>query len=162
MFTISAEFREKIEVRASLAKVRRFLFDLQNFARMIPHVESIRTDAKGITHWTIAVEIPVIGKVRESFPVELEETPDDEIEWRPAAGEKANLLRCIVLLQEKSAGLTLIQISQKVELRRSKAKDLHPLAAVAGEKLISKEMTKRVAEMFKDFLQKAKEKLEKF
>jgi hypothetical protein len=161
MFKISAEFREKAEVGASLEKVRRFLFDPQNFARMIPHVESIRTDAKGITRWTIAVEIPVVGKVRESFPVELEETPDDELEWRSAAGEKENLLRCLVLLQEKSAGTTVAQISLKVELRRSKAKNLHPLAPVAGEKLISREMNKRVAEMIGDFLQKAKEKLEK-
>jgi carbon monoxide dehydrogenase subunit G len=161
MFIVSAEFREKIEVKASLEKVREFLFDLQNFAELMPNVESIRTDAKGITRWTISVDIPVVGKVRESFPVELEETPDDEIEWRPAAGEKENLLRYMAFLMEKGAETSIIQISQKVEIRRNKAKDLHPLASVAGENLISKEMNKRVAEMIKEFLQKARHKLER-
>lgn len=161
MFTISAEFRDKIEVRASLEKVRDFLFDLQNFARMMPEIESIRTDAKGITHWTIAVEIPVVGKIHESFPLEPEEISGEEIIWRPAAGEKENFLRYMVLLMEKSPGVTMAQISQKVELRRSRAKDLHPLAPLAGEKRISKEMTKRVTELIREFLKKAKEKLEK-
>jgi carbon monoxide dehydrogenase subunit G len=160
MFIISAEFREKIEVRAGIEEVRKFLFDLQNFARFMPNVDSIRADARGITRWTISVDIPVVGKVRESFPVELEETPDDEIEWRPAAGEKENLLRYMAFMMEKSPAVTVVQISQKVELRRNKARELHPLAAAAGEKLISGEMNKRVAEMIGAFLQKAKQKLE--
>ena len=160
MFRISAEFSEKIEVKAGIEKIREFLFDLQNFAALMPNVESIRTDAKGVTRWTITVEVPVVGKLRESFPVQMEETPEDEIEWRPAAGEKENLLRYMAFLMEKKPGVTIVQISQKVELRRNKAKDLHPLAAVAGEKLISSEMNKRVAEMIKAFLQKAKQKLE--
>src|ERR1041384_5083902 len=130
MFTISAEFRDKVEVKASLETVRDFLFDLQNFARLMPEIESIRTDAKGITHWTIAADISVVGRLRESFPLEPEEISDQEIIWRPAAGEKENLLRYMVLLMEKSPSVTLAQISQKVELRRNKAKDLHPLAGL--------------------------------
>jgi carbon monoxide dehydrogenase subunit G len=161
MFTITAEFRDKVEVKANLEKVREFLFDLQNFARMMPEVESIRADAKGNTLWTITVEIPVIGKIRESFSLEPEEISEQEIIWRPAAGEKKNLLRYMVLLAEKSEGVTLVQISQKVELRRDKAKELHSLASLAGEKLISKEMTRRVTQLIKEFLRKAKEKLER-
>lgn len=161
MFTISAEFRDKIEVRASLNKVRNFLFDLQNFALQMPNIENIRADANGKTRWTISVEIPVVGKVRQSFFVEREETPDDEIDWHPATGEKENLLRYSAMLMEKDAQTTIVQIFQKVELRRNKSTDLHRFAALAGEKLISKEMTKRVTEMLKDFLQKAKKELEK-
>ncbi len=160
MFIISAEFRDKLEVKAGLEKVRAFLFDLQSFARMMPEIESIRTDAKGTTHWTIAVDIPVVGKLRQSFLLEPEEVSEEEIIWRPAAGEKENLLRYTVLLLEKSPGVTLVQISQKVELRRSKARDLHPLAGVAGEALITREMTKRVSHLIKEFLKKAKEKVE--
>ncbi|HEV7644291.1 MAG TPA: hypothetical protein VGO50_10150 [Pyrinomonadaceae bacterium] len=160
MFIISAEFRDKLEVKASLEKVRGFLFDLENFARLMPEIESIRTDAKGITNWTIAVEIPIVGRLRQSFRLEPEEISDTEIIWRPAAGEKENLLRYTVLLMEKSADITLVQISQKVELRRNKARDLHTLAGVAGEALITKEMTKRVSHLIKEFLKKAKKKVE--
>lgn len=160
MFTISAEFRDKLEVKAGLEKVRRFLFDLENFARLMPEIESIRTDVKGITNWTIAVEIPVVGRLRQSFRLEPEEISETEIIWHPAAGEKENLLRYTVLLMEKSAGTTLVQVSQKVELRRNKARDLHALAGVAGEALITKEMTKRVSHLIKEFLKKAKQKVE--
>lgn len=161
MFTISAEFRGKIEVRASLDNVRDFLFDLQNFARLMPNIENIKLDKNGNARWAIGVDIPVVGHVKQSFLVEREETPDDEIEWRPAAGEKENLLRYNALLMPKDSDNTVVQIHQKVELRRNKGKELHPLASVVGESLISKEMTKRVTEMLTEFLNKAKIHLEK-
>lgn len=161
MFTISAEFRDKIEVRAGLDKVRDFLFDLQNFAAKMPNITNIRGDANGVTRWTISVDIPVVGLVRQSFFVEREETPDDEIDWRPADGHKENLLRYSAMLMEKGLDTTVVQVFLKVELRRNKATDLHRLASVAGEKLISRELSKRVTAMLRDFLQKAKEKLER-
>jgi carbon monoxide dehydrogenase subunit G len=160
MFTISAEFHGKVEVSASFERVRDFIFDLQNFVEFMPNVESIHADARGVTRWAISVDIPVVGHVRQSFPVEQEETPPDELEWRPAAGEKENLLRYMAHLTGKKPDVTILQISQKVELRRAKAKDLHTLAAIAGEKLISKEMNKRVGEMITEFLNRAKAKLE--
>jgi hypothetical protein len=48
-----------------------------------------------------------------------------------------------------------------VELRRKSARDLHYLAALAGESLISTEMTKKVREMIRVFISRAKERLEK-
>ena len=48
-----------------------------------------------------------------------------------------------------------------VELRRKSARDLHMLAGLAGEAIISKEMTKRVTEMIRVFIEKAKHQLEK-
>jgi hypothetical protein len=53
-----------------------------------------------------------------------------------------------------------VQISQTVEMRRNSARDLHLLAGLAGESIISGEMSKRVAEMIKIFVQKARERLE--
>jgi hypothetical protein len=54
-----------------------------------------------------------------------------------------------------------VHFSQVVELRRSSARELHLLAGLAGESIISSEMSKRVAEMINVFVRKAKEKLEK-
>jgi len=45
-------------------------------------------------------------------------------------------------------------------LRRPHAKDLHMLAGLVGEGAISAEMQKRVAEMIKTFLERARVKLE--
>jgi hypothetical protein len=126
----------------------------------MPNVESIHTDGKGVTHWRIRAEIPFIGEMKQSFTVELSEKNADRIEWSPLKGEKQNLLRYAVDFVEKGASLTLVQFSQTVEMRRDSARELHLLAGLAGESIISGEMNKRVAEMIKIFVRKSRERLE--
>lgn len=160
MFTIRAAYSDKVEVKTSLRKVIEFFGDIKNFVELMPGVESIHTDGKNLTHWKIRADIPIIGSIKQNFTVELAEKNDDRIEWSPAAGEKENFLRYSVDFAAKDKNLTHLQISQTVELRRQSARDLHLLAGLAGESIISKEMSKRVAEMIKDFVRKAREKLE--
>lgn len=160
MFTIRASYSDKVEVKTNLQKVIEFFGDIKNFVELMPGVESIHTDGKGLTHWKIRAQIPIIGEMKQSFTVELSEKNDDRIEWSPASGEKQNLLRYAVDFVEKAQNLTLVQFSQTVEMRRDSARDLHLLAGLAGESIISGEMSKRVAEMIKTFVQKARERLE--
>jgi len=160
MFTIRAAYSDKVEVKTSLRKVAEFFGDIKNFVELMPGIESIHTDGKGLTHWKIRAVIPFIGEMKQSFTVELSEKNDDRIEWSPASGEKQNFLRYAVEFVEKGANLTLVQISQTVEMRRNSAKELHLLAGLAGESIISGEMSKRVAEMIKTFVQKSRERLE--
>jgi len=160
MFTIRAAYSDKVEVKTSLQKVTEFFGDIKNFVELMPGIESIHTDAKGLTHWRIRADIPIIGEMKQSFTVELSEKNEDRIEWSPAKGEKQNFLRYAVDFFEQSANLTLVQFSQTVEMRRNSARDLHLLAGLAGESIISGEMTKRVAEMIKVFVQKSRERLE--
>jgi carbon monoxide dehydrogenase subunit G len=160
MFTVRAGYSDKVEVKTSLERATEFFTDIKNFIELMPGIESIHTDGKGITHWKIRAEIPIIGAMKQSFSVELSEKSDDRIEWSPISGEKQNFLRYAVDLVEKGANLTLIQFSQTVEMRRNSARELHLLAGLAGESIISGEMSKRVAEMIKTFVQKARERLE--
>lgn len=160
MFKIHAGYSDQIEVGTDLEKVRAFFTDIRNFVELMPSVESIHTDAKGVSHWKIRAEIPLVGAMTQKFAVELAEDSDDRIEWTPAAGETKNLLRYAAEFVEKGKNLTLVRFSQVVELRRNSARDLHMLAGLAGETIISNEMTKKVAEMLKTFVQKARERLE--
>lgn len=161
MFTISAAYSEQFEIKTSLKKAHEFFIDLKNFIDLMPNVESIHTDAKGITRWTIRDDIPLIGAMKQTFPVELTENSPDRIEWSPVPGETQNLLRYAADFLEKNENLILVHISQGVELRRSLARELHPLAGLAGERAVSAGMQRRVAEMIKTFLRKSKERLEK-
>lgn len=161
MFTIRANYSDTVEVRTSLDEAREFFADIKNFVELMPGIESIHIDAKGIAHWTIRAEIPFVGSMMQKFAVEKTEDEEEVIEWSPAAGESKNLLRFAAEFLEKGKNLTLVHFSQVVELRRSSARELHLLAGLAGETIISNEMSKRVAEMIKTFVQKAKEKLEK-
>ena len=160
MFTIRANYSDTIEVKTNLEKVREFFLDIKNFVELMPGVERIHIDAKGVAHWTIRAEIPFIGAMTQKFAVELTENEEEIVEWSPAAGEAKNLLRYAAEFLEKGKNLTVVQFTQAVELRRKSARELHLLAGLAGESIISSEMSKRIGEMLKIFVQRAKEKLE--
>lgn len=161
MFTIRAKYTDTVEVGTSLEKVREFFTDIKNFVDLMPEIESIYTDAKGVTHWKIRAEVPLVGVFSQKFAVELAENTDERIEWSPIAGETKNFLRYAADFWEKSANSTLVNFTQMVELRRKSASELHLFAGVAGENFISSEMTKRISKMIKIFVQKAKERMEK-
>jgi uncharacterized membrane protein len=161
MFIVRADYKENLEIKSPSERIREFFGNVRNFVEMMPNVESIRTDLRGVTRWTIRAEIPIVGLIRQSFAVELAEDSEERVEWSPARGENQNLLRYAADLFEKTSGITLVQISQIVELRRNKARELHPLAALSNAAAISKGMQTEVSQMIKKFLQKSKEKLEK-
>jgi carbon monoxide dehydrogenase subunit G len=160
MFTIRANYSDTVEVKTNLEKVREFFLDIKNFAELMPGVERIHIDAKGVAHWTIRAEIPFIGAMTQKFAVQLTENEEEIVEWSPAPGEAKNLLRYAAEFLEKGKNLTIVQFTQAVELRRKSARELHLLAGLVGESIISSEMSKRIAEMLKIFVQRAKEKLE--
>ena len=160
MFTIKAAFNDQFEVRSGIDVVREFFSDITNFAEMMPGVAQIHTDAKGVAHWKIQAEIPVVGKMLQRFAVELAERTDARVEWSPVKVESENFLRYSADFFEKAKNVTLVHFSQMVELRRRSARDLHLMAGVAGETLISNEMSKKITEMIRIFITRAKERLE--
>ena len=161
MFTVKAGYSDDVEIKTNAERVREFFSDIRNFADLMPGIASIHTDAKGVAHWKIQAEIPVVGQMMQKFAVELSENSEERIEWFPVALETQNFLRFSADFLEKARDVTLIHFSQMVELRRKSARELHYLAGLAGESLISSEMSKKVSEMIKVFIQRAKEKLEK-
>lgn len=160
MFTVKAGFSDDIEVKTSADRVREFFTDLNNFAALMPGIASIHMDAKGVAHWKIEADIPVVGSMVQRFSVELAENNEERIEWFPVALETQNFLRFSADFFEKAKNVTMVHFSQMVELRRRSARDLHFLAGLAGESIISSEMTKKITEMIKIFVARAKERLE--
>ncbi len=160
MFTIKAGFSDTVEVRTTIERVRDFLTDIDNFTSMMPGVIAIHTDAQGIMHWKVEAEIPLVGKMIQKFDVMAEDDDDGRIDWGPVPGEQANFLRFSAEFIEKAIDRTQVRFLQMVELRRRSARDLHLLAGLAGESLISREMTARVTEMTRTFIERAKNKLE--
>ncbi|MFM9905043.1 MAG: hypothetical protein ACKVQJ_10790 [Pyrinomonadaceae bacterium] len=161
MFTVRAGYNSDIEIRSSIDKVREFFLNIANFAEFMPGVEQVHTDANGVAHWRVGAEIPFVGKMLHKFALELGENSEERVEWLPLRTEAENFLRYSADFFEKAKDVTLVHFSQAVELRRKKASDLHSLAWLAGESLISSEMTKSITEMIKVFIDRAKERLEK-
>jgi uncharacterized membrane protein len=160
MFTVRATCKDAVEIAASAERVREFFSRLANFVELMPNIESIHTNGKGITHWMIKAPVPVVGTLRQSFAVELEEDTVARIEWVPAKGEAQNLLRYAAEF-EHSNGITKVTFSQFVELRRKSARELHALAPFAGESAISKGIQAEVSAMIRTFVERAKERLDR-
>jgi carbon monoxide dehydrogenase subunit G len=161
MFTVKAGYTDNIELATSLERSREFFADLSNIADLMPGVAGIHIDNAGVAHWKIEADIPLVGWMREKFAVELAENTEDRIEWFPIRTETQNFLRFSADFLEQARDHTLVRFSQMVELRRRSARELHLLAGLAGESLISAEMTKKINEMIRTFIQRAKERLEK-
>jgi len=159
MFRIKASYSDQMELRTTLERAREFFGELRNFADLMPGIEGIRKEAGGIMRWMVRAEVPVIGAVHATFTVEKTEDSPERLEWSPARSEMKNYLRYAAAFEERGHKV-LIKIVQHVELRRQHAKDLHRLAILVGEGRISNEMQKRVREMIKTFLERARVKLE--
>ncbi len=159
MFRIKAEYNEQIEVKTSMERARAFFGELGNIVELMPGIEGIKKEAGGVMRWLVRADVPVLGAMRAAFAVEKTDDRPERLEWSPAAIEKQNYLRYAADFEERGKK-TLVRIVQRVEMRRQHAKELHLLAGLAGETRISAEMQKRVTEMIKTFLQRARAQLE--
>jgi carbon monoxide dehydrogenase subunit G len=160
MFAIRAVFNEQVEWRTSAERAREFFADLRNFVELMPGVERITADAEGIARWLIRAEVPVVGSIRQAFSVFQSANDPARIEWSPADGEDKNFLRYSATFEERGQ-TTRIRVVQRVEIRRRSARELHTLAALAGEGRLSAALQKGVTEMLQSFLQRARARLEK-
>jgi carbon monoxide dehydrogenase subunit G len=149
-----------MELKTSIERARKFFGELRHFTELMPGIESIRKEASGIIRWTVRADVPLLGAMRADFAVEQTEDGPLRIEWSPAAMEKQNYLRYAANFEPRGANSTLVRIVQRVEMRRQRATELHLLAGLAGEGRISAEMQKRVTEMVRTFLERARAKLE--
>lgn len=159
MFKVRADFNGQVEARTTLDRARAFFSDLRNFVELMPGVEKITGESGDVMRWLIRADVPVIGSIRQSFPVRQTDNTDERIEWSPAEGERQNLLRYAARFEQQGERV-LVRIAQRVEVRRQHAKELHLLAGLAGETRLSAEMQKGVTEMMRTFLERARAKLE--
>jgi carbon monoxide dehydrogenase subunit G len=157
MFRIKSSFKSQVEIKAPAKKVQEFFSDLTKLLEMLWGVESIHREP-GLARWTIATDTPV-GRVRFTFPIRETSPRANEIEWSPALNETQNLLRYSLKFEEEN-GITRVDVSQQVELRRKRAWDLHPGVALMSEARLSSALQRRINAAIEDFLARVKEKLE--
>jgi carbon monoxide dehydrogenase subunit G len=159
MFRIRAEFREDLEIGASVERVRAFLGAPQTFARLMPGVEGISEEGESAAVWVVRADVPLVGVLRESFHLARTDDSASRIEWAPAPGEQKNLLRYAISFEGRGATRCLVRVALRVELRRQRAALLHLMAGLIGERRISAGMQERVEKMMKTFLEGARAEL---
>ena len=73
--------------------------------------------------------------------------------------ETQNLMRYSLKFEERK-GVTLVNVSQQVELRRKRAWDLHPGVGLMSEARLSNALQRRINEAIEGFLLQVKKRLE--
>ena len=159
MFRVTAEYDGQIEVGVGAEEAREFFNEPRNFVELMTGVEAIDELPEGNRRWTISAAVPVISSIKQRFIVAKTEDTPERIEWSPAPGEVGNLLRYTAVITSQGERRTRVSISQKVEVRREKASELHMMAGWVGEERISREMQRGVTAMMSEFMRKAKERL---
>ncbi|HEX8843108.1 MAG TPA: SRPBCC family protein [Pyrinomonadaceae bacterium] len=159
MFRVRAEFREDLEIAASRKRVRSFFARLENFARLMPGVESIDGD-EDAARWNVSVTVPLVGAMRGTFGVVRRDESPQRLEWGPAPVEKKNLLRYAMGFEEIGPERTLVRVAMRVELRRARATELHLMAPLIGEGRLSEGVEERIRLMMETFLQRSRAELE--
>lgn len=160
MFIIKSNYSRQIDIKSGMERVRAFFSDMQNFVRMMDGVESIIALSENASRWTIRVNFPIIGDIKQEFVVEKTADEAEFIEWSPKTDETKNFLRYSADLIEQNENASSIMVMLSAELRREKASQLHFLAGMAGAEMISSEMSKHIGKMMDNFLIEAKTKLE--
>ena len=160
MFKVRAEFREDFEVGAGVGRVRAFFADLENFARLMPGVESISLEENGLALWSVSVEVSLIGALRGTFALVCRDDSATRTEWGPAPDEGKNLLRYAIGFEALDEARTLVRVALRVELRRESAKELHLMAGLLGERRVSAATEEEVSLMMKTFLKRSRAELE--
>jgi hypothetical protein len=161
MFRIKATCNAEIEARISRTDAYEWFHDHRNFVALLPSLESITPERDGVVCWTIRAEVPTVGVLRVPFRVTRTDTPPARIEYAPALTERQNYLRCVASFTAAGPASTLIKISQTLDLRRANARLLHVMAAVVGEARLSAETQKQMSAKLHEFLQAARQRLEK-
>ena len=89
----------------------------------------------------------------------MAESTEDRVEWARSP-PRSKIIYATADFLEKAENLTIVKFAQGVELRRN-----HPgnciFWRVSPRGFITKELSRRVTEMIRIFIRKAKEKLEK-
>src|SRR5688500_12132866 len=114
MFTVKAGYSDNVELKTNIEQASEVLAVIKNFAELMPGISSIHTDAKGVAHWKIQAEIPLVGSMTQKFAVELAEDSNERIEWFPVAVETQNFLRFSAEFLEKAKDVTQVHFSQMV------------------------------------------------
>jgi carbon monoxide dehydrogenase subunit G len=160
MFRVRAEFREDLEIAASVERVRAFFADVQNFARLMPGVESISEVTSDTARWIVNIDVALAGRMRGEFELMRKDDSLMRIEWIPAEGENLNLLRYAISFEESASSKTLVRFALRVEIRRERARDLHLMAGLVGERRVSEGVQEDVDLMMKTFLKRTRLELE--
>jgi hypothetical protein len=159
LFTVDASASASYSVSVPREALRSYLDDIGLFSRNMPGVVGVTLiDANRYLYRTERT-VPLSPSLKTDFEVRKETHGDSLTIYRSTDENSFNYMACSVLIRPRDAGHTSIDIQLRVRLTRENASEIHWLAPLLGESLISRQMSIDLEEMLHDFIERSNEEL---
>jgi uncharacterized membrane protein len=149
-FTISAEVENKTTINLSQKIVHDYFEDLTIYPKFFPDMVSVTDKGNNQSEWTYRVDYPLAEAWNAVFE-QFKKGTSENLLFESNSTDQ-NYLKCNASFTSVSSNRTLVDIYIKVVLTREKASDIHFLAGVLGEKLISEKMKSKLDDDLQTFI----------
>lgn len=112
---------------------------------------SVTDEGNNKSEWTYRVDYPLSPAWDVTFDEKENDSPNSELKFESDKNNN-NYLYCSAVFRQVSESQTGVDITIKVRLTRDKASDIHFLAGVLGEKLISEKMKSKLEDDLQTFI----------
>ncbi len=159
LFTVDASASVTYEVAIPRQELGTYLDDIGLFARNMPGVVAVEPIGTQRYLYRTERSIPLSTPMRTDFEVCRATEGDSLTIYRSTNDQSSNYMECRVLIRPEGASQTSIGIHLRVRLIREHASDIHWLAPLLGETLISRQMSLDLEDMLHEFVNRSTQEL---
>jgi len=150
-FTISAEVEQSASFNINQKTVHDYFLNLNIYPKYFPDMVSVTDDGNNKSEWTYKVDYPLSPTWDITFDEKENDSPNSQLVFESDKNNN-NYLYCRAVFKNISETQTGVDITIKVTLTREKASDIHFLAGIMGEKLISEKMKSKLEDDLQTFI----------
>jgi len=157
-FTVSAEVTDGAVFKVNISRVTEYFKDISVFQRNFPGIISVKKLGDKESEWVYEIDAPLASPVRMPF-ILVETISTNDFLVFESKTKTPDYFRCSSRMVSLGDEETRIDITIKIKMVRESGSDVHFMAPILGEKFISREMKKDLAEALSTFLSKCKKEI---
>jgi hypothetical protein len=157
-FTVSADVTNGAVFKANISRVTEYFKDISVFQRNFPGIISVKKLGDKESEWVYEIDAPLASPVRMPFILVETISADDYMVFESKT-KTPDFFRCSTRMVQLGEEETRISITIKLKMVRESGSDVHFMAPILGEKFISKEMKKDLANALSTFLSKCRKEI---
>jgi len=157
-FTVSAEVTNGTVFKVNINRVIEYFKDLSVFQKNFPGIISVKNLGGKESEWIYEIDAPLASPVRMPFILVKTVSSDDYTVFESKI-KTPDYFKCSSRMTSLGEEETRIDITIKIKMVRESGSDVHFMAPILGEKFISREMKKDLAEALSTFLSNCKKEI---
>lgn len=150
-FEIHADIHTVYDVPIAKARLMTHLFAPTVFERYMPGVKAVTDKGDDCYEWQYRIEMP-FAEALELAILTKRGQGENCVEFCAANAEAENQMRCSLGFKETDAARTDVELKLSIGVRRKSGSEIHPLAMLFGEGMMSYQMRLKMESIATDFL----------